>query len=236
MKPVPILIMISLTLLLLVSLPFLAACGDGGDGTAPPPEPTSVPTPVPEPIPTATPKPTPEPITIGTLVDAEVSKYMVNLLRDPAPVGVFGIEDDQRLIAFDVTQIGVKSGTSYNPLDFAVQDAEGFVYSTELGGTSLDPQFPYGELTEGRTVRGWVPFAIPKDAIVAALYVEATTFGAEVLIADLLLFDALVAYDDNDDGRITCAEAESHKIIPIGRHHPAYKHMDDRNEDGIVCE
>ena len=47
---------------------------------------------------------------------------------------------------------------------------------------------------------------------------------------------ALVLYDDNGDGRITCAEAQAHGIAPVHRGHIAYPYMDDRDNDGVVCE
>ncbi len=48
--------------------------------------------------------------------------------------------------------------------------------------------------------------------------------------------DALVLYDDNRNGRITCAEARAHGIAPVGRGHPAYEYMRDADGDGVVCE
>ena len=48
--------------------------------------------------------------------------------------------------------------------------------------------------------------------------------------------NALELYDDNGNGRITCAEAERHGIAPVRRDHPAYQYMTDRDGDGIVCE
>ena len=48
--------------------------------------------------------------------------------------------------------------------------------------------------------------------------------------------NALDLYDDNGNGRITCAEAEAHGIAPVHRGHPAYEHMTDRDGDGVVCE
>ena len=48
--------------------------------------------------------------------------------------------------------------------------------------------------------------------------------------------DALRLYDDNGNGRITCAEARAHGIAPVRRGHPAYPFMDDRDGDGVVCE
>ena len=48
--------------------------------------------------------------------------------------------------------------------------------------------------------------------------------------------DALALYDDNRNGRITCAEARRHGIAPVPRSHPAYRFMRDADNDGIVCE
>ena len=48
--------------------------------------------------------------------------------------------------------------------------------------------------------------------------------------------DALAMYDDNGNGRITCAEARAHRIAPVRRGHPAYQYMRDADGDGIVCE
>ena len=48
--------------------------------------------------------------------------------------------------------------------------------------------------------------------------------------------DALTLYDDNGNGRITCAEARAHGIAPVRRGHPAYEFMRDADGDGVVCE
>ena len=48
--------------------------------------------------------------------------------------------------------------------------------------------------------------------------------------------DALALYDDNGNGRITCAEARRHGIAPVPRTHPAYQYMRDGDSDGVVCE
>ena len=47
---------------------------------------------------------------------------------------------------------------------------------------------------------------------------------------------ALGLYDDNGNGRITCAEARRHGIAPVPRDHPAYRYMRDGDGDGVVCE
>ena len=43
-------------------------------------------------------------------------------------------------------------------------------------------------------------------------------------------------WDDDGNGRITCAEAMRHGIAPVRRDHPAYAHMRDGDGDGWVCE
>ena len=48
--------------------------------------------------------------------------------------------------------------------------------------------------------------------------------------------NALDLYDDNGNGRITCAEARNHGIAPVHRGHPAYEYMNDADGDGVVCE
>ena len=48
--------------------------------------------------------------------------------------------------------------------------------------------------------------------------------------------NALALYDDNGNGRITCAEARRHGIAPVRRTHPAYQYMRDGDSDGVVCE
>ena len=48
--------------------------------------------------------------------------------------------------------------------------------------------------------------------------------------------DPLGCWDDNNNGRITCAEARAHGIAPVPRGHPAYQYMRDGDGDGVVCE
>ena len=47
---------------------------------------------------------------------------------------------------------------------------------------------------------------------------------------------APLAWDDNGNGRISCAEARAHGIAPVRRGHPAYPYMRDSDNDGVVCE
>ena len=48
--------------------------------------------------------------------------------------------------------------------------------------------------------------------------------------------DALARCHDNDNVRITCAEARAHRIAPVERGHAAYAYMRDGDGDGVVCE
>ena len=48
--------------------------------------------------------------------------------------------------------------------------------------------------------------------------------------------NVLSLYDDNGNGRITCAEARKHGIAPVYEDHPAYQYMRDSDNDGVVCE
>ena len=46
----------------------------------------------------------------------------------------------------------------------------------------------------------------------------------------------LQLYDSNKDGKISCAEARKHKIAPVKREHPAYRFMNNRNNNEVACE
>ncbi len=46
----------------------------------------------------------------------------------------------------------------------------------------------------------------------------------------------LALYDDNGNGRISCAEARAHGIAPVYAGHPAYPYMNDGDGDGVDCE
>ena len=47
---------------------------------------------------------------------------------------------------------------------------------------------------------------------------------------------SVAQWDDNRNGRISCAEARAHGIAPVRRGHPAYAFMTDGDGDGVVCE
>ena len=60
--------------------------------------------------------------------------------------------------------------------------------------------------------------------------------STELEVVDCHYPAALMQYDDNKNGRITCSEARAHGIAPVLRGHPAYAFMKDGDNDGKVCE
>ena len=60
------------------------------------------------------------------------------------------------------------------------------------------------------------------------------------ITAAVHVLEAIAAWDDNQNGRVSCAEARAHGIAPVTRDHPAYPFMragdGDGDGDGVVCE
>ena len=137
---------------------------------------------------TAPPLPSPPstPVAIGTTVEAGGSSYTLNEIRDPAPAGIFGVDAGKRLVALDITQVGMSDESdSYNALYFAVQDAEGYVYERSFSDADVGPSLGSGELAFGQIVRGWVVIEVPETARLVSVLAEAEVFGSRVTIADL---------------------------------------------------
>ena len=151
------------------------------------PTPTAIPTPesTPTPVSTATPTPEPTPVAIGTTVEVGGSSYTLNEVKDPAPAGIFGVNEGKRLVALDITQVGINDdGDSYNPLHFAIQDTDGYVYTPGFADADVGPPFSSGELAAGQIVRGWVVFELPEPARLVSVLVAPGFLGAKVSIAD----------------------------------------------------
>ena len=70
----------------------------------------------------------------------------------------------------------------------------------------------------------------------ASLAIEPTRTASDTQPRTVSASDVLALYDDNRNGRITCAEARRHGIAPVPRGHPAYRYMRDGDGDGVVCE
>ena len=77
-----------------------------------------------------------------------------------------------------------------------------------------------------------IPWLVAGTALAIALFaLLGRSSGPAVLDGH-----TLDLYDDNGNGRITCAEARAHGIAPVPRSHPAYAYMRDGDNDGMVCE
>ena len=140
--------------------------------------------------------PTPTLILIGTTVEAGGSAYTVNEVLDPAPEGYFGVDAGKRLVAVDITQVGIDDGDSYSPLDFFLQDADGYVYEwSGSGNTNVEPRLSYGELAAGQRVRGWVGFQVPARAVLVAVLAKVEFSSPNVVIADLTAGQPSVAVE-----------------------------------------
>ena len=203
-----------------------------------------------------TPPPVPQspssPVAVGTTVEAGGSSYTVNEVVDPAPAGVFGVSAGRRLVALDITQVGMSDGGSqYNLLLFEVQDADGYVYSTRIGDADVSPLFGSGELASGQVVRGWVVFEIPESARLVSVSARPDIIGFKTTIAD---FETLpvVSPDDGESmsapavGRTyaSCDAAEEAGEERVqggngpGRGFPKamVPSARDGDGDGVVCE
>ena len=132
----------------------------------------------------ATPTPEPPPVDYPT-VEVGGSSYTVHKVLDPAPAGVFGMDEGKRLVAVDITQAAGDSDDNYNSRYFSVQDADGYVYQRVFKSADVEPSFGYGVLTAGQKVRGWVSFEVPESAILVAVMTQAEVLGPNVVIADL---------------------------------------------------
>ena len=125
------------------------------------------------------PSPPSSPVEIGTTVEAGGSSYTLNEVKDPAPAGVFGVDAGKRLVALDITQVGISDdGDPYNPLYFAVQDTDGYVYVPGFADADVEPSFGSGELAAGQIVRGWVVFELPESARLVSVLADPEVFGA----------------------------------------------------------
>lgn len=92
------------------------------------------------------------------------------------------------------------------------------------------------DLDSLRPMPGPEPTAVAVDGV-ALLPVSLASAGRGELARDALdATSPLALYDDNANGRITCAEAKAHDIAPVAADHPAYAYMNDRDGDGVVCE
>ncbi len=177
-----------------------------------PPTPTATPEPTPTPVPptptpTVPPPPThiPIPTSLGQTIEAYGSAYTVHGFLDPAPAGPppppgapadFRIREGMRLVALDISQVGVAIGDESDANDFALSDDQGnFHLPSVFVLAELEPVFPstlYSSgpqrtvrLAPGEEVRGWVTFQVPKDAGLELAFAEAKKNDFYVAIGNL---------------------------------------------------
>ena len=82
---------------------------------------------------------------IGTTVEAGGSSYTLNEVKDPAPAGIFGVDAGKRLVALDITQVGIDETNSYN-----VHQFEGYVYGPGFQTPTLTLQvLAFGQIVHG---------------------------------------------------------------------------------------
>ena len=92
----------------------------------------------------------------------------------------------------------------------------------------------YGRAYDGGTRGDWCGADLVLPSTVAASTDDSTDTDTED--EELPADHPLVLYDDNNNGRISCAEARNHGIAPVYSTHPAYPYMTDADGDGVVCE
>lgn len=89
----------------------------------------------------------------------------------------------------------------------------------------------YGRAHDGRTRSDCCD-----SSLVLLSTVELTTEEMTDTVEELPADHPLALYDDNGNGRISCAEATNHGIAPLCSTYPAYRNMPDADGDGVVCE
>ena len=125
-------------------------------------------------------------------------------------------------VVFSVLSSAIRPGEA-NHLRLVAQGETGAFWVNGVHASELDLE---GNLTTG-----------PIHAFAAVLGGSSMRFeNLTVWHIDAADLTPLELYDDDGDGRITCAEARAHGIAPVRDSLPAYPYMQDADEDGIVCE
>ena len=186
----------------------LLACGGGEEPSSEQPPPAATNTPVP---------PTDTPVSVPHFI---VNSEQVNVRTGPGTVfSIIGtVEQGDR---FD---IGGRNGDG-DWLEFCcVNGQRGWIYAQLLIVSQETTSIPLAQNIPPAPTPANTPVPSPNTPTPAPQPPPAQSGNA------------LELYDDNGNGRITCAEARTHGIAPVRRDHPAYQYMDDRDNDGIVCE
>ena len=123
----------------------------------------------------------------GNALNFNGSTYTVNAVVDPfvATNQFLGPDAGNRIIAVDITQEATQATDSFNAFYISVQATSGFIYKPGFMIESPEPDFSAGEITMGQTVRGWVSFEVPADALIVTVMAKGDVFGPNRVIADL---------------------------------------------------
>lgn len=119
---------------------------------------------------------------LGEAVEAGDAIVTVHTVEDPARIDA-PAEEGKRFIAFDVSVEAAKGSVNVNSFNFSVQSQDGYVFDPAFFGR--EPALGSTELQQGRRVRGWVSFEVPKDARIVALYANLGFVGPDTLVLDL---------------------------------------------------
>jgi hypothetical protein len=120
---------------------------------------------------------------LGETVEAGKARVTVHAVEDPARAPDAVVEAGRRLVAVEVSIEAAKGSVSVATFDFTVQDEKGYTYDPAFFGR--EPALKMTDLAQGRTVRGWVTFDVPKDAKLVAVYADLDFPKPETLVADL---------------------------------------------------
>ncbi len=185
----------------------VVALGAFACGSEPPPTPT--PTPTETPVPTATPEPTPTPTLAPTPTPI------------PTPIPATRVTDAGAVV--DVEALSEALADAFESVDLSnlgdVADEIALQVCALVAG-EYAPTLTVDDFTDDLRLKvGLVAFCETRE-----IAMESTPASA------------LDRYDDNGNGRISCAEASGHGITPVYRGDPAYEYMDDRDDDGVICE
>ena len=92
------------------------------------------------------------------------------------------------------------------------------------------------ELTIDETEAAALEIVLSGCSSVDMVIIDSSTSPSTATPYPTAVANALAMYDDNGNGRISCAEARAHGIAPVRSDHPAYPYMNDADGDGVVCE
>ena len=229
------------TLCCLMAMLALAGCGETTRPSSPAPtaviEVLSTATPSPEPSPTAAPTVTPAPLPSPTAAPALTTGWRGLTVADEERCSPYHTDNSatRRRFSSDLLNLTL-AAPSVNRHQKVAKDAAEWLPDLNrcwFADRVVRVRQKYGLTIDRREAEALDSVLsgctsvemVVTDASIAVTTPTASSSG-----------NALELWDDNGNGRITCAEARKHGIAPVRRGHPAYEYMHDGDGDGIVCE